>query len=76
MTGSRQLHDAIKRRRRDFFKSATLAAAGLTFSPMPVMAGPFDQEDWNTYIPADKKLHPDWVKSLSLGSNANKLMTA
>lgn len=28
------------------------------------MAGPFDDQDWNQIIPADKKLHPDWVKSL------------
>ena len=64
MTRNLQSREAIKCRRRDFLKSATLVAAGLAFSPMPVMAGPFEQEDWNKYIPADKKLHPDWVKSL------------
>ena len=50
--------------RRDFLKITGLAAANLTFSRLPVMAGPFEQEDWNQYIPVDKKLHPDWVKSL------------
>lgn len=29
-----------------------------------MMAGPFDKEDWNQFIPAEKRLHPDWVKSL------------
>lgn len=33
-------------------------------SRMPLMAGPFDNQDWNQIIPADKKLHPEWVKSL------------
>ncbi len=31
---------------------------------MPLMAGPFDEGDWNQIIPADKKLQPDWVKAL------------
>jgi len=50
--------------RRDFLKFTGVAAAGLTFARLPLMAGPFDSESWNQYIPADKKLHPDWVKSL------------
>ncbi len=28
------------------------------------MAGPFDSDSWDHYIPAEKKLHPDWVASL------------
>jgi non-lysosomal glucosylceramidase len=36
---------------------------------MPVMAGPFDADDYATrfaaWVPADKKLSPEWVKSLS-----------
>jgi non-lysosomal glucosylceramidase len=50
--------------RRDFLKLVSVAGAGLVLSRMPLMAGPFDDLDWNQIIPADKKLHPDWVKSL------------
>ncbi len=50
--------------RRDFLKLVSVAGAGLALSRMPLMAGPFDELDWNQIIPADKKLHPDWVKSL------------
>ena len=51
-------------KRREFLKLTGAATVGLTFSRMPLMAGPFEQEDWNQFIPADKKLHADWVKSL------------
>ena len=50
--------------RRDFLKLTSAATAGWLLSPAPVMAGPFVSADWDSYIPADKKLHPDWVKSL------------
>ena len=50
--------------RRDFLKLVSASCAGLAFSRMPVMAGPFGDGDWNEIIPADKKLHPDWVHSL------------
>ncbi|HNQ90526.1 MAG TPA: GH116 family glycosyl-hydrolase [Verrucomicrobiota bacterium] len=50
--------------RRDFLILGGLAAAGLSLNRLPVMAGPFDAADWNQIIPADKKLHPDWVKAL------------
>ena len=33
-------------------------------SRLPVMAGPFTREDFDHLVPADKKLSPDWVKSL------------
>jgi non-lysosomal glucosylceramidase len=33
-------------------------------SRMPLMAGPFDKEDFEKLIPSDKKLDPKWVKSL------------
>jgi uncharacterized protein (DUF608 family) len=29
------------------------------------MAGPFDRKDFERLVPADKKLHPDWVKTLT-----------
>jgi len=51
-------------RRREFLKLAGAASAALAFCPMPLMAGPFDEGDWNQIIPADKQLHADWVKAL------------
>ena len=39
-------------------------AAGTLGGAMPIVAGPFDQSDYLTLIPADKKLNPDWVRSL------------
>jgi len=50
--------------RRDFLKLSATAMLGLAFSRLPVMAGPFTREDFDHLVPADKKLSPDWVKSL------------
>ena len=50
--------------RRNFVGKAALATAASLFLPRVIMAGPFDDLDWNQIIPADKKLHADWVKSL------------
>jgi hypothetical protein len=50
--------------RRRFLKASSLTAAGLAFLRWPVMAGPFTREDFNRLVPADKKLRPEWVKSL------------
>ena len=50
--------------RRDFLKSSSVTMLGLVLSRMPVMAGPFTREDFDHLVPADKKLSPDWVKSL------------
>jgi hypothetical protein len=49
---------------RSFLKTSALAAAGLAFSRMPLMAGPFTREDFDKLVPADKKLRPEWVHSL------------
>jgi uncharacterized protein (DUF608 family) len=51
--------------RRRFLKLAGLAAAGLAFSRLPAMAGPFTRPDFDGLVPADKKLRPEWVKSLT-----------
>jgi uncharacterized protein (DUF608 family) len=56
--------DAVSLDRRRFLKSSSLTAAGFAFSRMPVMAGPFTREDFDKLVPADKKLSPEWVKSL------------
>jgi non-lysosomal glucosylceramidase len=50
--------------RREFLKLSAATTLGLALSPQPVMAGPFTREDFDHLIPADKKLSPDWVKSL------------
>ena len=50
--------------RRDFLKLSAAATLGLTFTSLPGVAGPFTREDFEHLVPADKKLSPDWVKSL------------
>ena len=50
--------------RRDFLKTSAAAMLGLAFSRLPAMAGPFTREDFDHLVPADKKLSPEWVKSL------------
>jgi len=50
--------------RRDFLKTSAASVLGLAFSRLPVMAGPFTRDDFDHLVPADKKLSPDWVKSL------------
>ncbi len=47
--------------RRGFLKAVGLGAA----AAMTVVAGPFQASDFEKLVPADKKLHPDWVKSLT-----------
>jgi uncharacterized protein (DUF608 family) len=50
--------------RRDFLKTMGLTAVGMAAMDLPVMAGPFEGTDFATLIPSDKKLKPEWVKSL------------
>jgi len=49
--------------RRGFLRLAGASSVFLA-TRLPVMAGPFETTDFTQLIPADKKLHPDWVKSL------------
>ena len=51
--------------RREFLRRATLAAAALSLARWPAMAGPFTRADFDKLVPADKKLSPEWVKSLT-----------
>src|ERR1700757_1106321 len=57
--------------RRDFLKVAGLGAGALAFRPWQAMAGPFVRTDFEKLVPADKKLHPDWVKSLTARGQRN-----
>ncbi|MBI5385035.1 MAG: hypothetical protein HZA90_10155 [Verrucomicrobia bacterium] len=50
--------------RRDFLKLSGLAATSLALAELPVIAGPFTRADFEKLVPADKKLSPEWVKSL------------
>ena len=51
--------------RREFLKVAGLTAGALAFKPWQSIAGPFTRSDFENLVPADKKLRPEWVKSLT-----------
>ena len=51
--------------RRDFGKLVGLAGVGALVARMPAMAGPFTRADFAKLVPADKKLSPEWLKSLT-----------
>src|SRR5436190_216713 len=50
--------------RREAIKWFGMAAAASIASKVPVMAGPFENAEFEKLVPSDKKLSPDWVKSL------------
>ena len=50
--------------RRQFLKATGLAALTARFVPWRAMAGPFSAADFEQLVPADKRLNPDWVRSL------------
>ncbi len=50
--------------RRDFLKLTGIATLGV-FTPEWLFAGPFQSPDFANSIPANKKLRPEWVKSLT-----------
>src|SRR5262245_25309268 len=49
--------------RREFLQLLGVGMAALAAGPA-VMAGPFDAADFDKLVPANKKLSPDWVRSL------------
>ena len=51
--------------RRDFLRVTGTGSLALLASRLPVMAGPFEAVDFDSLVPADKKLDPAWVKSLA-----------
>lgn len=50
--------------RRDFLKLSSAAVAAMLSPSAWAAAGPFKVDDFQNLVPADKKLSPDWVKSL------------
>lgn len=50
--------------RRTFVKVAGGSTLALLASPFAAMAGPFEKADFESLVPADKKLSPEWVASL------------
>ena len=51
--------------RRDFLKLGSVAAGGAALMRtglMPVMAGPFEENEYLKAIPADKRLDPAWAR--------------
>ncbi len=52
--------------RREFLAWSGAAVGGLVAAGhLPAVAGPFSMADFEKLIPSDKKLHPDWVRSLT-----------
>ena len=53
--------------RRDFMKLTAAGAAGaaLDSTVLPVIAGPFEGNEYLNIIPIDKKLRPEWITSLT-----------
>ncbi len=59
--------------RRNFLKTAGVFAAGFYASRIPSIAGPFMPGELGGYqIPIDKKLNPEWVKSLYQRGNPTR----
>jgi hypothetical protein len=50
--------------RRKFIQNSGLLAAGIYHTPLKAIAGPFVQSPLLHNIPVDKKLDPEWIKSL------------
>ena len=52
--------------RRSFMELVWIGgtALGAAAIGLPAVAGPFEAKDFEKLIPADKKLSPDWIKSL------------
>jgi non-lysosomal glucosylceramidase len=50
--------------RRGFLQLTGVGALGLLLRNLPAMAGPFETADFQRMVPEDKKLSPQWIKSL------------
>ncbi len=59
--------------RRDFIKHLGLGATALAMQPWNLaMAGPFTRADFDQLVPADKKLSPEWLRSLTARGERTK----
>ena len=50
--------------RREFLRAAGLTLSGVVLADLSAVAGPFEPSDFEKLVPADKKLSPEWVRSL------------
>jgi uncharacterized protein (DUF608 family) len=50
--------------RREFIQAIGLGGITALTSSLPAMAGPFEGADFEQLVPADKKLRPEWLRSL------------
>ncbi|HIJ53860.1 MAG TPA: hypothetical protein HPP66_12000 [Planctomycetes bacterium] len=59
--------ECSKINRRDFMALAASGAAGVVLdgTVLPVIAGPFEENEYLKTIPFDKKLNPQWLASLA-----------
>jgi len=55
--------------RRELLQLAGAGLASSLLSHLPAVAGPFTAADFEKLIPADKKLAPDWIASLTAKGN-------
>jgi non-lysosomal glucosylceramidase len=51
--------------RRTFLKLSAAAGAAAMLGSRPAVAGPFTRADFDKLVPTDKKLSPDWIRSLT-----------
>jgi len=60
--------ECTKINRRDFMALAASGAAGVVLdgTVVPVIAGPFEENEYLKTIPIDKKLNPEWLSSLAV----------
>ena len=55
--------------RRQFIKTTGLTAAMVMAGPSSLMARPFEAQDFDSIIPAEKKLSKQWIDSLHARGN-------
>jgi uncharacterized protein (DUF608 family) len=60
-----EITEKHKIKRREFLKLAAAGAAILGLPGANAFAGPFDYNDMDHLIPADKKFSPQWLKTLA-----------
>ena len=51
--------------RRQFLELVGATAAATWLANSAAVAGPFEAKDFEKLVPADKRLSPDWIKSLT-----------